>query len=108
MRAIDDVLQRARHLVRQTVGLVVEGRNPAVDLVQLEEDARRALVVRVVVLLRALVEVLDVHVAHLAGWRRLRVLAVVDVLAAAGRQAGRLVHWPNRLGFWVRVSWLYC
>lgn len=57
--------------------------------------------VRVVVLLRALVKVLDVDVAHLAGWRRLRVLAVENVLATAGRQAGRFVDW-----LWEGEMWM--
>lgn len=89
----NDILQRFGHVHGQRCGVVVEVGNPAVDLVQLQEDARRTLVVRIVVLLRALVEVLDVDVAHLAGWRRSVVFAVVDVLTAAGRQTGCLVHY---------------
>lgn len=81
----DNRLQCVRHLGGQIGGGIVVVRYPAVDLVQLQEDTRRALVVRVVILLRALVERLDVHVAHLAGRRRLRVFAIEDVLTAAGR-----------------------
>lgn len=84
--------QLARHIVGKLVRAVVEVRNPPVDLVQLEEDAGRALVVAVVVLLGALFEVLDVHIADLPGRRRLVVLAVENVLTAAGVQSGSLVN----------------
>lgn len=86
------VLQSQRHLVGQTVRLIVVLRDPAVDLVQLEEDTGRTLVIVVVVLLDARRPALDVHVAHLSLWRWLLVVAVVDVLATARGQSRNAVN----------------
>lgn len=88
-------LQAQGHGLGQVAGIVVVLRYPAVDLVELQEDARRTLVVAVVVLLGARRPRLDVHIAHLTLRRRLVVVAVVDVLATAGSEAGHLVNWKR-------------
>lgn len=89
---LNHVFQWHWHLFGKILRIIVKVRHPTVDLVQLEEDARRTLVIRVVVFLWALSEVLDVHVANQTGWRRGIVFAVEDVRTATRRQAGCLVY----------------
>lgn len=88
---LDVVLEFGGHVAGQGARVVVEVRNPSVDLVQLQEYAGGALVVVVLVLQRARAVLLDVHVAH--GPRRgsLGVITVVDVLASSRDLAGRPV-----------------
>lgn len=95
---LNKVLESHRHAVGQGSRVVVVLGDPAVDLVQLQEDAGRALVVVVVVLLHARRPALNVHVAHLTLWRRLLVVAVVDILATAGRQSRNAVNWKWERG----------
>lgn len=85
-------LQIVGHLGWQVARRVVEVRNPVVDLVQLQEDARRTLVVAVVVLLGAWRPSLNVHIAHLTLWWWLVVVAVVDVLTTSGSQTRSFVY----------------
>lgn len=96
--ALDKVLEPEWHSFGQVIRLVVVLGDPAVDLVELQEHARGALVVVVVVLLHARRPALDVHVAHLALWRRLLIVAVVDVLATTRSQTGHTVNWKRGKG----------
>lgn len=77
-------LETFGHILGQVLRCIVEFRNPVVDLVQLQEDARRTLVVTVVVLLGARGPGLNVHIAHLTLWWWLIVVAVVDILTTSG------------------------
>jgi len=77
-------LQAQRHGFGQVPRIVVVLWYPAVDLVELEENAGRTLVVAVVVFLGTGRPRLDVHVANLTLRRWLVVVAVVDVLTTTG------------------------
>lgn len=85
---LDVLLEVLGHVSGQVGGVVEEFRDPSVDLVQLQEYARSALVVVVVVLQGAGAVLLDVHVAH-GPWRwQMGVITVVDVLSSAGNLTG--------------------
>lgn len=88
LNSLDVLLQVTWHVAWQTAGGIVELRNPAVDLVQLQEYARGALVVVVFVLQGARSVLLDVHIAHGPRWWRLGVITVVDVLSSARNLTG--------------------
>lgn len=80
---VDSLDQLTRHIWRQILRAIVEFWYPAVDFVQFEENAGRTLVIAVVILLCAFLEILDVDIANFAGWRRLIVFAVENVLTAS-------------------------
>lgn len=89
---VDSLNEVAWHIFRQTADVIVEIGYPAVDFVQFEENARRTLVVAVVVLLCAFLEILDVDVTHFTGWRWLIVFAIEYVLTASRCQARCFVN----------------
>lgn len=72
---------------------LIELRSPSVDFVKFQEDARRTLVEREVVLLRAgFVAAAYVDIADFAWWRRSVPVTVEDVLTGAGCLTLLLVH----------------
>lgn len=68
VNVLDVFLEILGHIAWQSGGVVVAFRNPSVDTVQLQEYARGALVVVVVVLQGARAVLLDVHIAYGPRW----------------------------------------
>lgn len=80
---VDFLNQLTRHFWRQIFCAIIEFRYPTVNFVQFQENARRTLVIAVVILLCAFLETLDVDIANLAGWRWLIVFAIENVLTTS-------------------------
>lgn len=86
--SLDVFLQIGWHAAWQIAGVVEESRNPAVDFVQLQEYARGALVVIVMVLQRARSVLFDVNIAYGFRWWWLGIITVVNVLTASRNLTG--------------------
>ena len=83
--AFDDLLHGVRHVRRQLVHILVELRQPVVDLIQLDDDAGGAVVIAEPALLGAqAAESVDLELAELVTFRRLVVVAGGQLGAGVG------------------------